>query len=973
MGVNSLWQLLSPAGQVTKIESLRGKRLAIDASIWMVQFLSIASKYRGGDNGKISGNPTSNYHIFGFFRRIVKLQSLGIKPVFVFDGQYPEIKKATLLKRYKLRQEKQVNLKKIAQRHIMDIIEGKIDLEKLKEQNKAFTQSDFKSLDYKLSNSEEREIELLFEEYMRNEEEDGDYSKLEQNLFFEKHKTLLIEHKKDLQAFQNLPREDQEKIVKDQAQQKRNSHVQKLQNIDDREEIAKVQLENTFKNIENTAKFRDTKEELFKQDRVKRLKNLIEKNGLDAKYIEMIDDGQIEKRIYQADGNRNKMMVVLKEVEEKYSGVQEFMKRIQPVKDKPKTKKMRLNDIDDKVKEMYKYHNGNKVETFDQKDLEFDVRDIDIVDYCKYRGSFYGNNVTDDEFEKVKNILGNFKSEQEQIIDLKNSRLGVTDNDILKEVYGLDCKDEYDLCDFEEIIAIGFSGHENPFNPFEESIASTDINIVEKPKQQTYYQQHQYSKFSETPENSEKKQPYPFLDPPKKPENPNPINPTKNKNQKQYERMFHEQQDDYHYESIDKYILLKNPEQHQQHSQEPQDQEEQTLLEQNFDHLNSHSNFFQTAFEKLTTLLQYFGIPYIQSPSEAEAQCAYQEYNGLVDGVITEDSDTFLFGGLTVYRNFFKNNGNICESYQVSHIQKILGLNREKLILLALTLGCDYCIGIKGVGIVNSAEIVAAFETFEAMERFKDWAENPDYWLSNKVLDQTNQNTKEVEYRMKHKNYKKQWEISENFPDRRVLEAFVDPLVDKSTEQLKWGKPVFESLENFCKEVFGIDEIDIQTFLEPLKEEIEKPSEPVKITEFFQKDVSVGVIQSKRLQQSVEFMARKDNKTRINDKPAENGNQFATIIEEEVEVTNCVQNIEAPIGFESNVIEEFGYKKRRTKAQIWADNKIIGKKMIEEEIEETNSGQKIEELDYNKRRTKAQIWADNKIIGKRVKLNNNKR
>lgn len=49
-------------------------------------------------------------------------------------------------------------------------------------------------------------------------------------------------------------------------------------------------------------------------------------------------------------------------------------------------------------------------------------------------------------------------------------------------------------------------------------------------------------------------------------------------------------------------------------------------------------------------LLQLFGLPYIIAPSEAEAQCAWLDDNGLVDGVVTDDNDVFLFGGRHVYR-----------------------------------------------------------------------------------------------------------------------------------------------------------------------------------------------------------------------------------------------------------------------------------------------------------------------------------
>jgi DNA excision repair protein ERCC-5 len=53
-------------------------------------------------------------------------------------------------------------------------------------------------------------------------------------------------------------------------------------------------------------------------------------------------------------------------------------------------------------------------------------------------------------------------------------------------------------------------------------------------------------------------------------------------------------------------------------------------------------------------LLQYFGLPYIIAPAEAEAQCAWLDANGLVDGVVTDDNDAFLFGASNVYRHFFE-------------------------------------------------------------------------------------------------------------------------------------------------------------------------------------------------------------------------------------------------------------------------------------------------------------------------------
>ncbi|SPO38769.1 uncharacterized protein PSFLO_04248 [Pseudozyma flocculosa] len=91
MGVQGLWQLLQPVARPIKLETLEGKRLAIDSSIWLYHFqMAMRDK---------EGRTLSNAHILGFLWRILKLLFHGIRPVFVFDGGAPVMKRRTLTNR----------------------------------------------------------------------------------------------------------------------------------------------------------------------------------------------------------------------------------------------------------------------------------------------------------------------------------------------------------------------------------------------------------------------------------------------------------------------------------------------------------------------------------------------------------------------------------------------------------------------------------------------------------------------------------------------------------------------------------------------------------------------------------------------------------------------------------------------------------------------------------------------------------
>ncbi|MEM0090496.1 MAG: flap endonuclease-1 [Nitrososphaerota archaeon] len=103
MGVK-LGDIITPeAVQTIALEALKGRVIALDAFNMLYQFLATI---RGPDGRPLMdsrGRITS--HLSGLFFRTVNLLEKGIKPVYVFDGRPPELKRATVEKRMELRKE----------------------------------------------------------------------------------------------------------------------------------------------------------------------------------------------------------------------------------------------------------------------------------------------------------------------------------------------------------------------------------------------------------------------------------------------------------------------------------------------------------------------------------------------------------------------------------------------------------------------------------------------------------------------------------------------------------------------------------------------------------------------------------------------------------------------------------------------------------------------------------------------------
>ncbi|BGP39686.1 hypothetical protein JCM10450v2_003655 [Rhodotorula kratochvilovae] len=124
---------------------------------------------------------------------------------------------------------------------------------------------------------------------------------------------------------------------------------------------------------------------------------------------------------------------------------------------------------------------------------------------------------------------------------------------------------------------------------------------------------------------------------------------------------------------------------------------------------------------QLIKALRREGIQYVVAPYEADPQLAYLEKAGLVDAIVTEDSDLLVFGCRNV---LFKLDG---EGNCVSIARRDLARCREynftgwsdaEFRHMAILSGCDYLESVVGLGLKTAYRLLRKYKTPEKVIQF---------------------------------------------------------------------------------------------------------------------------------------------------------------------------------------------------------------------------------------------------------------
>jgi flap endonuclease-1 len=192
-------------------------------------------------------------------------------------------------------------------------------------------------------------------------------------------------------------------------------------------------------------------------------------------------------------------------------------------------------------------------------------------------------------------------------------------------------------------------------------------------------------------------------------------------------------------------------------------------------------------------LLSLMGLPWIQAPSEGEAQAAHLTKRSDSDYCASQDYDSLLFGAPRLIRNVTISGRRklpsknvyidvVPEVVELANVLKECGITYEQLIDVAILIGTDFNPdGVKGLGPKTALKLIKEHETLEkALPHLKN-AEFPaepqrirEIFLRPQVTD----------------NYKLEWKESdvEGVVDFLVREKdFSEDRVRKALEKMQEG------------------------------------------------------------------------------------------------------------------------------------------------------------------------------------------
>ncbi|KAG6663072.1 flap endonuclease 1 isoform X1 [Carya illinoinensis] len=200
--------------------------------------------------------------------------------------------------------------------------------------------------------------------------------------------------------------------------------------------------------------------------------------------------------------------------------------------------------------------------------------------------------------------------------------------------------------------------------------------------------------------------------------------------------------------------------------------------------------------EDCKRLLRLMGVPVIEAPSEAEAQCAALCKSGKVYAVASEDMDSLTFGAPRFLRHLMDPSSRKVPvmEFEVAKTLEELNLTMDQFIDLCILSGCDYCDSIRGIGGQTALKLIRQHGSIE------------------NILENIN---------------KERFHIPDDWPYQEARQLFKEPVVYTDEEQLeiKWTAPDEEGLITFLVNENGFNSERVTKAIEKIKAAKNKSSQ----------------------------------------------------------------------------------------------------------------------------------------------------
>ncbi|KAI4342892.1 hypothetical protein MLD38_027457 [Melastoma candidum] len=200
--------------------------------------------------------------------------------------------------------------------------------------------------------------------------------------------------------------------------------------------------------------------------------------------------------------------------------------------------------------------------------------------------------------------------------------------------------------------------------------------------------------------------------------------------------------------------------------------------------------------EDCKKLLKLMGVPVIEAPCEAEAQCAALCKLGKVYAVASEDMDSLTFGAPRFLRHLMDPSSRKIPvmEFEISKILEELNLTMDQFIDLCILSGCDYCDSIKGIGGSTALKLIRQHGSIES------------------ILENMN---------------KERYQVPDDWPYKEARELFKNPKVhaEDDDSELKWSAPDEEGLIAFLVNENGFNSDRVTKAIEKIKAAKNKSSQ----------------------------------------------------------------------------------------------------------------------------------------------------